>query len=725
MAEVKKSDFIYFQNEFLQDIKNLDIKFNEKISQLVKTFQNQKLVTDQKFEMYNDKISSLLTLMETNAEYQKLKTDIENFKKHISQNQMTNTNKLYYLQKDLSDACFRYDNLFSSLISVPGLIGKGCKYADVKNFYQLTDKKISELQNFRDKNNMDLDKYKKKLETLIGQFKLQIDNSQNKYFSFCNEKITETKNKIDEQFNFIDEKISKMRMDNGKHSYDLIQKTEELRTKINTIDNISNEVNNKLNEEMSKYQKYNDELVKIFDSQKEEFKIIKIRFTELSEFIKDVRFMRNLNSYSKLNNNKEFDSVAFLKNSKQLSKKLNFDKNQKITKEEENKYINNNDNENTITNTINDDKNNNNNDCKENDNNSINVDNNTNIDNNKKEENKNDLKRYNIKKNYKGKDASTNINFNSTYNNNLNITKNNNIINNNYTINSSIKNNSNSNTNSNSISANKSRNFKTIYKEGVKTDKNQNKKFDYLKTEESISNNQNKPKSLFIRTQSQFCLHDQIQSPTIRTKVQQHTQNNFYPKNKKINTISLFNGEGRSARVHSKFKKIWEKEKKLEFDEILKILANDNIYDNLIHIEAYKYLNNKIIKSDEKIIELTNMTKINFEKIYKKIHLYIELTNSLLIKIKREKSKPVRNSNSPVKIYTHSEFNIPLIKSVDKKNLINNNNFDITDKNKIRIQNLENNTLLNIQDRNKKISSGKILSVIEPYLIKKFKSNNK
>ena len=717
MAEVKKSDFIYFQNEFLQDIKNLDIKFNDKISQLVKTFQNQKLVTDQKFEMYNDKISSLLTLIETNTEYQKLKTDVENFKKHISQNQMTNTNKLYYLQKDLSDACFRYDNLFSSLISVPGLIGKGCKYADVKNFYQLIDKKILELQNYRDKNNMDLDKYKKKLENLIGQFKLQIDNSQNKYFSFCKEKITETKNKIDEQFNFIDEKISKMRMDNGKHSYDLIQKTEELKTKINTIDNISNEVNNKLNEEMSKYQKYNDELVKIFDSQKEEFKIIKIRFTELSEFIKDVRFMRNLNSYSKFNNNKEFDSAVFLKNSKQLSKKLNFDKNQKITKEEENKYINNNDNENTI----NDDNINNNNDYKENNNNSINVDNNAHIDNNKIEENKSDLQRHNIKKNYKRKDISTNINFNSTYNNNLNITKNNNIINNNYTINSSIKNNS----NSNSISANKSRNFKTIYKEEVKTDKNQNKKFNYLKTEESISNNQNNTKNLFIRTQSQFCLHDKIKSPTIRTKIQQHTQNNFYIKNKKMNTINLFNDEGRSARVHSKFKKIWEKEKKLEFDEILKILSNDNIYDNLVHIEAYKYLNNKIIKNDEKIIELTNMTKINFEKIYKKIHLYKELTNSLLIKIKREKSKPVRNSNSPMKIYTQSEFNIPLIKSVDKKNLINNNNFDITDKNKIRIKNLENNTLLNIQDRNKKISSGKILSVIEPYLIKKFKSNNK
>ena len=142
MVEVKKSDFIYFQNEFLQDLKKLDIKFNEKISELIKTFENQKLVSEQKFEMYNNKISSLIIMMETNSEHQKIKTEFENFKEKINQNIMINTNKLFYLEKDLSDACFKYDNYFSSLISVPGLIGKGCKYSDVKSFYQLTDKKI-------------------------------------------------------------------------------------------------------------------------------------------------------------------------------------------------------------------------------------------------------------------------------------------------------------------------------------------------------------------------------------------------------------------------------------------------------------------------------------------------------------------------------------------------------------------------------------------------------
>jgi low affinity Fe/Cu permease len=81
MDEVKKSDFIYFQNEFLQDIKKLDIKFNEKISQIMTTFQNNKLITDQKFQIYNDKISSLRTTIESNEEFKKVKTELENFKK--------------------------------------------------------------------------------------------------------------------------------------------------------------------------------------------------------------------------------------------------------------------------------------------------------------------------------------------------------------------------------------------------------------------------------------------------------------------------------------------------------------------------------------------------------------------------------------------------------------------------------------------------------------------
>ena len=711
MAEIKKSDFIYFQNEVLQDIKKLDIKFTEQLGQLIKSFQNDKLITDQKFVIINDKISSILSSLEANIEYQKLKTEIDNFKKHINQEQLTNSNKIYSLEKDLSEISFKYDNLFSSVLGAPGLIGKGCKYSDMKSFYELTDKKIVELLNFKEKKNMDFEKYKNKLESLIGQFKLQINNSQNKYFSFCNEKILETKNKIDDQFNFIDEKINNMRMDNGKYSFDLIQKSEELSNKIKTLNNITNEVDNKLKEEMDKYIKQNHELLKIFESQREEFKIIKVRFTELSEYIKDIRFAKNIKNYAKGNNNKEFKSSEFWKKSKLLSKKLNFDKPQKIEEEDLTKYLNNYKNEDN-NNIIND-------------NNSIN--NNDNI--NKKENNKKDKEKkgnYNIKININDSNSNTNnntnINFNSTFNNNLNITKNNNIINNNYTINSSVKAN-----NYNSFkSVNKSRNLNNLYNEGIKNGNNSNKNNIYLKTEDSLHQtiNQKKHRNLFIRTQSQFCFNNQNIKPELKLKIQK-TQNNFYNKknieNIKVNNNNPKSSRGQSYNVIRKYKKIFDKEEKLDYQELLKALENNDINDinnNTIHIEAYKYLNNNILNIEEKINRLNNMTKFNFEKLYKKLQIYLDLTNTLLMKIKIDKMKSMsKNLNSPVKLYTASEINIPPLNS-------KNNNKDLTERNKIKPKNLENSTLFNIKDKHKTISSSKILSVIEPYLIKKFKSNS-
>ena len=99
------------------------------------------------------------------------------------------------------------------------------------------------------------------------------------------------------------------------------------------------------------------------------------------------------------------------------------------------------------------------------------------------------------------------------------------------------------------------------------------------------------------------------------------------------------------------------------------------------------------------------------------------------MKIKIDKlKKDKKEYNSPIQIYTTSDFQIPLLNTFDKKNLINKDikdskdNKDLTERNKIKIKN-DNLTLLNIKEKHQKISSGKILSVIEPYLIKKFKSN--
>ena len=140
-----------------------------------------------------------------------------------------------------------------------------------------------------------------------------------------------------------------------------------------------------------------------------------------------------------------------------------------------------------------------------------------------------------------------------------------------------------------------------------------------------------------------------------------------------------------------------------------------------MNIEIYNKINSRIIDIEDRINKMNHIVKIYFEKINEKIRVYSEMTNSLIIKMKKEKSR--MNLNSPIKIQTNSEYNIPLINNFDKISK-KNQNLDLTDRNNSKKKNFDNISLLNIQDKRKNISSGKILSVIEPYLIKKFKCNN-
>ena len=124
---------------------------------------------------------------------------------------------------------------------------------------------------------------------------------------------------------------------------------------------------------------------------------------------------------------------------------------------------------------------------------------------------------------------------------------------------------------------------------------------------------------------------------------------------------------------------------------------------------------------------------------FKNFLIKINLNNVLLLKFKNPKNL----SNKQLKILRNHDFNIPLLNNTFEKNK-NKIRLD-----KIKINSKENSSILNtkeikaINDNNKEIkdskdkrdidinenyqgpNSGKILSIIEPYLIKKFRDDSK
>ena len=89
------------------------------------------------------------------------------------------------------------------------------------------------------------------------------------------------------------------------------------------LDEFEKGMNKKYSEEVEKYNILIDGISRKVDKEKQEFHLIKARFTELSEFIKDVRFRRNIHNTFK--ERKEY---------RDISTKIDFTKKQKLKAEE-------------------------------------------------------------------------------------------------------------------------------------------------------------------------------------------------------------------------------------------------------------------------------------------------------------------------------------------------------------------------------------------------------
>ena len=612
MAEVKKADMIYMQNELLSDINSLEKKLSDKITQLSIVIQNQKLISEQNFELSKGNYKILLEKIESNENLDKIKQQFTEFKTKINNNLIVNNSKISSLERELKDIGFKYDNLFNNNISTPGLIGKGGKYKDLRNFREYLDKKINELIIYKEKNIIDIKKYKEKTDNIIGQIQLRTQNNESKYFEFCYEKINEAKKEIMDKFSLLDESINNIKIENGKYSFDLIKKSEDLQNQINTFKNIEQDINTKLKEQSEKYQNYNNDLVKLFESQSDEFKLIKSRFTELSEFIKDVRFMRNLNNFKGkgVNQNNEINSVSFLKDSRLLSKRINFDKPQKYNKNEEIKYEYN---------------------KTENDFNKKNED-----------EEKNKNIKNNIKYNIKQNILNVNNNINNSNNNikskEINSPKKliNNLVINTSTINSgnsSIKKNKDLN---NTLISFKKENILDIIDEPIINKKNRNKiiennnKDDFTRNKSDIyfnrqsktQENNNKSKNMIFKGVNQNLLKENTSFIFIRNNNSNNINtNNNKNKKKNIKALGYNNSEDDT------------------FNE-----NNNIIYDNNSQLnqnnekKIYEFIDTQIFDLNKKIKEINEINKHYIDKMNKKLDLYINLNNVLLLKFKSPKN---------------------------------------------------------------------------------------
>ena len=294
--------FTQYQNEELNKFKDEILSFfkdrDKYFVNLISTYKNQIQVAEKKYENLAKLIK--LNYEEILASQASLNNRLDKFNSYESFVAKTNDNitsheiRINNLREDYTRTVQKYDKIYLDNLELPGYIGRCAKYKNCQLFFEDVIKEINKFNNYKEKNNIDLKTYKEKLEYTIKTFSNLLKNNndaQIKYINQLNEKnIKESKNMVD----ILAERVMELRLENSKYSLDLITKSNEINKQMDKIKEMRGELLNEFYNKIDDYKIETKKTINSFNEFKNEYAIIRKKFLELAEFVKDIRFKKNL-----------------------------------------------------------------------------------------------------------------------------------------------------------------------------------------------------------------------------------------------------------------------------------------------------------------------------------------------------------------------------------------------------------------------------------------------
>ena len=285
----------YFKDNILSLLKERDKIFLLKLNEYKLFTEKIKNDFDSMDKISKTKFSNIIEVQaKINLKLDKL-DDFETFVTGTNDKLTSHEIRLTNIREDFSKATQKYDKIYLDNLELPGYIGPCCtKYKNCQNFFLDVIKDLATLNKYREKNIIDLKMYKDKLETIISTMNSILDNNNKSQIKYINEAKDNILNDCNKMFESVCENMKDIRVENSKYSVDLIAKTMDLSKKWDKIEKIKEELLENFNYSVNKYQMLTDDTIKSFEDFKTEYNIIRRKFMELAEFIKDVRFRKNI-----------------------------------------------------------------------------------------------------------------------------------------------------------------------------------------------------------------------------------------------------------------------------------------------------------------------------------------------------------------------------------------------------------------------------------------------
>ena len=301
MIEANKNDLMIIQNELLGDIKNVEIKLNERIKLLSQSFEEQKSGFEKKINVLEKAYNSLLQLTEPkksidDSKEKEIISEINTINKALEENSSRLEIKINDLQENLKETTYKYDRAIADNFVIPGLVGAKAPFKSLRELIETTYKKSNDSLKLKEKQGMDLKIYKEKMENIISMNKSELTTMESKLNKTFQSQIKDLEKKFNERIDITEERINTMRVENGKYTYDLLAQGKEIK---NDCEKMNKELRNSLNEHNKEFLNY----INIFKEAEEKLNNFEEKYNTFKSDLNSIN--ENFENINKKNSNLE------------------------------------------------------------------------------------------------------------------------------------------------------------------------------------------------------------------------------------------------------------------------------------------------------------------------------------------------------------------------------------------------------------------------------------
>ena len=240
-----KDDLLHFKNELLIDFnrskKDIDNKFS-----LSNDFITQKiLVFESRINAYEEKISELTLLCQSNQNFKENINNLLKFKEETNIELMQRKAKVVEAENRILNELSRINATLKNTVIYPEIIGLTCKF---QNFHSLIDfilNQLEKLNKFREASNtIDFPVFKKKIDVTVDFMKAQLDNFDKNLRHHTNQAVAESEEKLKNMIKVFNDRLQDSRIENASYSMKIEKKTEELSNLLENVKKIENDIIN-------------------------------------------------------------------------------------------------------------------------------------------------------------------------------------------------------------------------------------------------------------------------------------------------------------------------------------------------------------------------------------------------------------------------------------------------------------------------------------------------